>query len=108
MSKKDFIKLVKENYSYVEIDDEMNSSDVEILYICLLCEKIHNIKIETSSFFDMYFKYVDNEIGICSYVVFINDRMLYIEIVNGMVVNIIHDDESIIKNVNYIIKESRC
>lgn len=108
MNIKEFGKLVRYNYSFVKLDDELNSSDVEILYICLLCEKMYNINIETACAFNIYFKYLDNEVGISSYVVIYKNNILLIEIVDGVVVNIISEYDSIVKNVTHNIKESRC
>jgi len=108
MNEKVFIKMIESNYNIIDLDDELNKSDVEIMYICLLCEKMYGISIETSSFFDIYYKYINNEVGISSYVIFINDNILYVEIVNGEVICTTSDYDTIIKNVNYVIEESGC
>lgn len=105
MNKKEFFELVENNYSYVEYDGELSSSNVKELAIYLLCEKIWNINMETTSFF-MYYKYLDNVIGIGSYVVFLNDKILYIEIVDDDIMCVTTDYDDIVKNVKYIIKES--
>ena len=105
MDKKDFIELVKNNYSDVDFVG-LESSNVEILAITFLCEKIWDINMEKATFF-IYYKYLDNEIGIGSYIVFLNDEILYIEIVDDDILCAITDYNSLVKNVKYIIKESR-
>lgn len=104
MNKMNLIELVKNNYSPVEFVG-LDSSDVEILAISLLCEKIWNIDMETSRFF-MYYKHLYNEIGVSSYVVFLNEHILYIEIVDNHIICAITENDNIVKRIKYI-KESR-